>query len=67
MDHGPQVPVESHKLEDCIRTIISTNYFSKLCPVSCCGCKQWGQIQTQPSQINISGPIYYNIFNIFFS
>ena len=23
--HGPQVPVESHKLEDCIRTIISTN------------------------------------------
>ena len=26
MGHGPQVPVESHKLEDCIRTIISTNY-----------------------------------------
>ena len=25
MGHGPQVPVESHKLEDCIRTIISTN------------------------------------------
>ena len=25
MGHGPQVPVESHKLEDCIRTRISTN------------------------------------------